>query len=84
MTWPQWLFELEHSPPPRHPVDGRAALRTLLAVLVVGTLVVAVGVLAWHAGRWAAPTLVRWQTDWADERSQAPPLPEMPDSPFAR
>ncbi|SCE99888.1 hypothetical protein GA0074696_2131 [Micromonospora purpureochromogenes] len=84
MTWPQWLFELEHDPPPRHPVDGRAALRRLLAVVVVGALVVAVGVLAWHAGRWAAPTLVRWQTDRVDAGSDAPPLPPLPDSPFAR
>ncbi|MBM0258229.1 hypothetical protein [Micromonospora sp. 4G55] len=84
MTWPQWLFELEHSPPPRHPVDRRATLRGLSAVLVVAALAVAVGVLAWYAGRGAAPVLVRWQTDRVDAGSDAPPLPPLPDSPFAR
>ncbi|MEH1055445.1 hypothetical protein V6U89_09580 [Micromonospora sp. CPCC 206171] len=51
---------------------------------VVAALVVAVGVLAWYAGRGAAPVLVRWQTDRADADSIAPPLPPLPDSPFAR
>ncbi|WP_157748115.1 hypothetical protein [Micromonospora echinaurantiaca] len=48
------------------------------------SLIIAAGVVAWHIGRLAAPTIGRWQITVTDEARDAPPLPDLPTSPFAR
>ena len=82
MMWPG-LLGIEILPPGR-PADRRVLLRESLFGLAALSLVIAAGFLGWHLGRLAAPTVVRWQIELTDSANQAPPLPHLPASPFAR
>ncbi|WP_435206539.1 hypothetical protein [Micromonospora sp. bgisy143] len=79
---PMWAPFLKDPQPPR--ADERLSLRQLLLVAAAVSLVIAVGVVAWHPSRLAAPTLVDWQIAVLDGTSDAPPLPDLPADPFAR
>ncbi|MCM0679165.1 hypothetical protein NCC78_31525 [Micromonospora phytophila] len=84
VIWPFSASDLKSGLPPRGPVDRRVLLRKWLFGLGAVTLVIAAGFLGAQLGRIAAPTVVRWQVDMVDSTNQAPPLPHLPQSPFAR
>ncbi|RKN55822.1 hypothetical protein D7193_14570 [Micromonospora costi] len=88
MIGPPWPFGakggLRNGLPPGPPVDRRALLRSWLLVLAALVLVIMAGIFGSQLGRLAAPTLVRWQIDYIDSRNEPPPLPALPQSPFAR
>lgn len=84
VTGPQWAGDAKSGLPPGRPADRRMLLRNWLFGLAVVSLVIAVGFLGWHLARLAAPTVVRWQISVIDARSDAPPRPHLPASPFAR
>ncbi|MBF9134440.1 hypothetical protein I0C86_36755 [Plantactinospora sp. S1510] len=43
------------------------------------SLVIAFGIFGWHVGRLAAPTVVEWQINIIDARSDAPEQPRLPE-----
>jgi len=77
---PIWALWKNLQPPRRS--DERLSPRQWLLVAAAAALVIAVGVVAWHVSRLAAPTLVDWQITVLDGTSDAPPLPDLPVDPF--
>lgn len=65
-------------------LDRRMLVRQWLLAAAAVSLIIAAGVVAWHVGRLAAPTIGRWQITITDQTRDAPPLPDLPASPFAR
>lgn len=81
------LRSYEDDPPPRRRqrVDWEVRLRQWLAGLVAVSLVLAVRLPGPELAGYVAPTIVEWQSRIIDMTSgETPPLPPLPDSPFAR
>lgn len=65
--------------PRPHPIDRRACLLRWPFSLMAISLVIAFGIFGWHVGRLAAPTVVEWQINIIDARSDAPEQPRLPE-----